>query len=263
MNLGLRDKVAMVSGASQGLGLAVARALAQEGAQLSIASEDEEGIAEAATTLEGETGTGVIGVLADVRDPEALVNWHATTVERFGGVDLLFTNSGGPPPGDVLQFDDAAWQAGFELLVMSVVRLVRLVVPSMEVRGGGSILMSTSSSVKEPIPNLALSNVLRSSVAALAKTLAIELGPKRIRVNNILPGRVATGRMRQIDQAKADRLGISFQEAEAQTVSAIPLGRYGTTDEFGRFAAIILSDASSYVSGTSVQVDGGLLRAVL
>ena len=263
MNLGLRDKVAMVSGASQGLGLAVARALAQEGVQLSIASEDEEGVAEAATTLEGETGTRVVGVLADVRNPEALVNWHATTVERFGGVDLLFTNSGGPPPGDVLQFDDAAWQAGFELLVMSVVRLVRLVVPSMEGRGGGSILMSTSSSVKEPIPNLALSNVLRSSVAALAKTLAIELGPKKIRVNNIMPGRIATDRMRQIDQAKAARLGISFQEAEAQTVSAVPLGRYGTTDEFGRLAAMILSDASSYVSGTSVQVDGGLLRAVL
>ena len=263
MNLGLRNKVAMVSGASQGLGLAVARALAQEGAQLSIASEDKKGIAEAATTLEGETGTPVIGVLADVRYLEALVNWHATTVERFGGIDLLFTNSGGPPPGDVLEFDDAAWQAGFELLVMSVVRLVRLVVPSMEARGGGSILMSTSSSVKEPIPNLALSNVLRASVAALAKTLAIEIGPKKIRVNNIMPGRIATDRMRQIDQAKADRLGISLPEAEAQTVSAIPLGRYGTPDEFGRLAAMILSDASSYVSGTSVQVDGSLLRTVL
>ncbi|MBI2833256.1 MAG: SDR family oxidoreductase [Acidobacteria bacterium] len=263
MNLGLQQKVGMVSGASKGLGFAVSRALAAEGAYLSIASEDRDGIVEAAARIEAETGTPVIGVLADVRSPEALANWHATTIRKFGGVDLLFTNSGGPPPGQALTFDDAVWQANFELLVLSVVRLIRLVVPSMEARGGGAILMSTSSSVKEPIPSLALSNVLRASVAALAKTLAIELGPRRIRVNNILPGRIATDRMRQVDRFNAERLGISVEQAEAQTVSAIPLGRYGTPDEFGCVAALLLSDAFSYINGASLQVDGGLLRTVL
>lgn len=263
MNLGLGQKVAMVSGASRGLGFAVARALAQEGAFLSIGSEDQEGIVEAAAHLERETGTRVLGVLADVRSPQALASWHAATVQKFGGVDLLFTNSGGPPPGQALTFDDAAWQASFELLVMSVVRLVRLVAPSMESRGGGSILMSTSSAVKEPIPNLALSNVLRASVSSLAKTLAFELGPRGIRVNQIMPGRISTDRMRQFDQFNAEKLGISVQEAEARTVSEVPLRRYGTPDEFGRQAAFLLSDAASYINGTTLPVDGGLLRGVL
>jgi 3-oxoacyl-[acyl-carrier protein] reductase len=162
-----------------------------------------------------------------------------------------------------LTFDDGEWAASFELLVLSVIRLVRLVVPSMEARGGGSILMNTSSSVKDPIPNLALSNVLRASVAALSKTLATELAPKRIRVNTIMPGRIATDRMRRLDQFNAEKEGISLQQAEAQTVRAVPLARYGTPEEFGRVAAFLLSEASAYVTGTTQAVDGGLIRSVL
>lgn len=262
MELGLRDKVAMVSGASRGLGFGVARAMAQEGVQLSIASRDESHVTQAAEQLRAETGVAVLGTVADVRDPEALAGWHAATLDRFGGVDHLFTNSGGPPPGDTLRLDDAAWEAGFALLVLSVVRLVRLVVPSMEARGGGSILMSTSTALRDPIPGLALSNVLRASVAALAKNLSIELGPRGIRVNHVMPGRIATDRMRQVDQIQADQLGISVDEVRADTVSRVPLGRYGTPDEFGRFAALLLSDSASYLNGVSVQVDGGLLRSV-
>src|SRR5262249_3486543 len=151
--------------------------------------------------------------------------WHARTLETFGGVDLLFTNSGGPPPGQTLTFDDATWQVGFELLVLSAVRAVRLVVPSMEARGGGAILMSTSSSVKEPIPELALSNALRASVGGMAKTLSTELGERGIRVNCILPGRIMTDRMRQIEQFNAQRAAVSLEESERRTASAIPLGR--------------------------------------
>lgn len=263
MNLGLKDKVAMVSGASQGLGFAVARALAHEGASVSIASRDEGRIRDAVACLEKESGRPVIGVAADLRSSDAIAHWYTATESRFGGVDLLFTNTGGPPPGQALTFDDAAWHEAFDLLVMSVVRLVRLVVPSMQARGGGAILVSTSTAAKEPIPNVALSNVLRASVAALAKTLANELGPRGIRVNHIMPGRITTDRMQALDRFKAETLALTLQEVEARSVSEIPLGRYGAPEEFGRQAAYLLSEAASYVNGATLPVDGGLLESVM
>ena len=140
---------------------------------------------------------------------------------------------------------------------------MRLVVPSMQARGGGAILMGTSSSVKEPIANLALSNVLRASVAALAKTLAIELAASKIRVNNLIPGRIETDRLRQLDETSAKRAGIAVDEQQRRAAATIPLGRYGQPDEFGRTAAFLLSDAAAYITGASVQVDGGLIRGVL
>ena len=253
----------MVGGASKGLGFAVARALALEGAQVSMASRDGENVASAAGELHGETGAPVFGMAADLSSAEAIAAWHAATIERFGGVDLLFVNTGGPPAGPVLSFDDAAWRSSFELLVMSALRLVRLAVPSMQARGGGAILMGTSSSVKEPIANLAISNVLRASVAALAKTLAIELAPSGIRVNNLIPGRIDTDRVRQLDEINGKRAGISADEQHKRAAATIPLGRYGAPDEFGRVAAFLLSGAASYITGASVQVDGGLIRGVL
>jgi len=262
MDLGLRRKVAMVGGASKGLGFGVARALAQEGALLSIASRDRGAIAGAAARLKQETGADVLAVDADLSAADAIARWHQATLDRFGGIDLLFTNTGGPPAGAALGFDDDAWRRNFELLVMSVVRLVRLAVPSMRARGGGSILMGTSSSVKEPIGNLALSNVLRASVSALAKTLSIELAPANIRINQLIPGRIDTDRVRQLDEINATRLGIPVDEQQKRTSATIPLGRYGTTDEFGRMGAFLLSDAAAYITGASVQVDGGLIKGV-
>ena len=262
MDLHLTGKIAMVGGASKGLGLAVARALAAEGAQVSIASRAPEAIAAAAGRIQKEYGTAVLAHAADLSDGDAIAAWHKATVARFGGVDLLFANTGGPPAGAALTFDDTAWRAGFDLLVLSAIRAVRLVVPSMQARGGGSILMGTSSSVKEPIANLALSNVLRASVAALAKTLAIELAPSRIRVNNLIPGRIATDRLRQLDEISAKRAGISPDEQQKRAAETIPLGRYGHPDEFGRAAAFLLSDAAAYITGASIQVDGGLIRGV-
>jgi 3-oxoacyl-[acyl-carrier protein] reductase len=182
---------------------------------------------------------------------------------RFGGVDLLFANTGGPPAGAALSFDDAAWQSAFELLFLSAVRTIRLVAPSMQARGGGSILVGTSSSVKEPIANLALSNVVRASVAALAKTLAIELAPSGIRVNNLMPGRIDTDRVRHLDEINATRAGLAVDEQQRRMAATIPLGRYGRPEEFGRMAAFLLSDAAAYITGASVQVDGGLIRGVL
>lgn len=253
----------MVGGASKGLGFAVARALASEGALVSMASRDAGAIAQAAEQIKRETGATVLPVAADLSSAETIIAWHGATLTAFGGVDLLFANTGGPPGGSALAFDDTAWMGAFELLVLSAIRTVRLAVPSMQARGGGAILMSTSSSVKEPIPNLALSNVLRASVSALAKTLALELAPSHIRVNQLIPGRIETDRLRQLDEINAKRAGVSVDAHRAQSAAAVPLGRYGTADEFGRTAAFLLSDAASYITGATVQVDGGLLRGVL
>ena len=204
MNLGLTNKVAMVAGASRGLGFAVARALAREGAKVSLSSRNPEAVAAAGKMIQEETGADIFAVAADVRSADALANWHHQTVDRFGGVDLLYTNSGGPPPGPVLKFDDAAWQGAFELLLLSAVRMIRLAVPSMTARGGGAILLPTSSAVREPIGNLALSTVMRTSVSALSKILANELAPHKIRVNQLIPGRIDTDRVKEIDEDNAE-----------------------------------------------------------
>jgi 3-oxoacyl-[acyl-carrier protein] reductase len=199
----------------------------------------------------------------DVRDKAAIERWIATAAETFGGIDALMTNSGGPPAGDAVSFDDAAWQAAADLLLFSTIRMIRAALPHLERRGGGAILVSTSSSVKEPVPNLGLSTVLRSSVSALSKTLAIELAPKRIRVNQIIPGRIDTDRVRHLDDVNAKKAGITSEEAKAKAVAAIPMGRYGQPDEFGRVGAFLLSEAASYMTGATVQVDGGQIRSVL
>jgi 3-oxoacyl-[acyl-carrier protein] reductase len=263
MDLGLTGKVAMVGGASRGLGYAVAGALAAEGARLSLASRQTAAVGAAAGQLRARFGADVLACEADLSQASAIHEWHRSTVDRFGGVDLLFVNTGGPPPGATLDFDDAVWQGAFELLVLSAVRMVRLAAPSMAGRGGGSILFSTSSAVKEPIPTLALSNVLRASVAAMAKTLALELAPSGIRVNCLIPGRIDTDRVRHLDQTRSQDAGISLDEQRARTAAAIPLGRYGAPDEFGKAAAFLLSDASRYTTGAALQVDGGLIRCVL
>ena len=263
MDLGLTNKIAMVGGASKGLGYAVARALAAEGALVSMASRDGGAIARAADTIMKDTGGRALGVAADLSTADAVAQWHAATIHSFGGVDLLFANTGGPPAGAALEFDDQAWQAGFELLLMSVIRTVRLVVPSMRARGGGSILVGTSSTVKEPFPNLAISNVMRAGVTSLVKTLSVELAPEKIRVNTLLPGRIATDRLQYLDEMNAEKAGISVDEQRERALSAIPAGRYGAPDDVGRVAAFLLSDAAAYITGASVQVDGGLLKGLL
>jgi len=263
MDLGLTDKVAMVGGASKGLGFAVARALAAEGAHVAIASRDEDAIEKAAATINAGSGGRAFAVAADLSKADQITRWTAAATDRFGGVDLLFANTGGPPAGTALGFDDIAWQTAFELLLLSVIRTVRLVVPSMRARGGGAILVGTSSTVKEPFPNLALSNVMRAGVTALVKTLSLELAPDRIRVNSLLPGRIATDRLTYLDEANAKKAGITPEQQQALAMASIPAGRYGDPDEFGRAGAFLLSTAASYITGSALQVDGGLIRGLL
>lgn len=253
----------MVGGASKGLGYAVAHALASEGALVSIAARDADGVRRAAEMIQRETAGRAIAVAADLSRADAIEQWHGATIKEYGGVDLLFANTGGPPAGTVLGFDDNAWQAAFDLLLMSVVRTVRLVVPSMRTRGGGAILIGTSSTVKEPVPALALSNVMRSGVTSLAKTLSVELAPDKIRVNTLLPGRIATDRLRQLDEMNAKRTGVTPEELSRRSVAAIPVGRFGAPEEFGKAGAFLLSEAASYITGASVQVDGGLIKGLL
>jgi 3-oxoacyl-[acyl-carrier protein] reductase len=263
MDLHLKDKVALVAGASKGLGYAVAHALAREGAAVSICSRDEAAIKAAGSRIEAETGARVLAVAVDVRSADAIQRWARATEDTFGGIDALMTNSGGPPAGLALSFDDAAWQDAADLLLFSALRMVRAAVPSMRRRGGGAILMSTSSSVKEPIQNLGLSTVLRASVSALAKTLALELAEAGIRVNQIIPGRIDTDRVRHLDELNAKKQGVSVEEAKKRSMASIPLGRYGEGDDFGRVGAFLLSDAAAYMTGATVQVDGGAIRSVL
>lgn len=262
MDLGLTDKVAMVGGASKGLGYAVARALAAEGARVSIASRGAEAVRKAMESIARETGARVLAVPADLSTLAGIEQWHAATLAEFGAVDLLFANTGGPPAGTALSFDDAAWQTAFELLLMSVVRTVRLVVPSMRARGRGSILIGTSSTVKEPVQMLALSNVMRSGVTSLAKTLSVELAPDRIRVNTLVPGRIATDRLTHLDTINARKAGIAVEEQQKRSEATIPLGRYGAPDDFGKAGAFLLSDAASYITGSAVYVDGGLIKTI-
>lgn len=260
MDLGLQDKVALVAASSKGLGYGVARALAQNGAKVSLCSRNAVDIHQAAVKLQEETGAEVMGTACNVRDPQAIQHWVDATVEKWGRVDALLVNAGGPPAMLIKDMTDEDWQSAFELTLMSSVRMIRAALPHMS--PGSAILTVTSSSIKEPIPRLALSTVMRSGVMGLVKTLADEVADDGIRVNNLIPGRIDTDRVAQLDQNTAEKEGLTVEEVRKRSIANIPLGRLGTIDDFGQAGAFLLSPAASYITGATLRVDGGAMRSI-
>ena len=208
------------------------------------------------------TGAEVHAIAADVADAASLEALFAETLSTLGGLDVLVNNAGGPPPGGFLDLDEAQWVRGFDLTLMSAVRGIRLALPAFEAAGGGRVLTVMSSSVKQALPNLLLSNVYRPALVGLTKSLAIELGPKNVQVVGLAPGRIATERTDELDRAAAARSGRAFDAVRADSIATMPAGRLGDPAEFGRVAAFLCSPAATYVSGSVVLVDGGSIRAL-
>lgn len=252
--LGLEDKSFVVGGASRGLGYAVAEQLVAEGAQVLLVARDADALQEVAQKL----GELAHPYAADLSEPSN-IDELAEAAICLGGLDGVLVNAGGPPFGPALELSDDQWLDAFRIMIGGPVQLLRSLVPQMN--DGASVLFITSSSVRQPIQNLDASNVLRPGVAALAKCLAIGLGP-RIRVNSLAPGRIDTARSRSLDQSNAEASSISLEEQRRNVSERIPLGRYGEPEELGRVATFLLSPAASYVTGVSLQVDGGLVSAI-
>lgn len=259
MELGLSNRVALVAASSKGLGFGIARALALSGAKVSMCSRHGDELEAAAAKIRNESGADVMTTVCDVAKPDDVTQWVNQSADRWGSIYALLVNAGGPPSGFFKELTDDQWRAAFELTLMSTIRMIRTTIPHM--KDGGSILAITSYSINTPIEALALSTVMRSGVAALLKTLAEELAPDGIRVNNLIPGRILTDRTTILDRNTAQRRGISVEEVRAETVKRIPLGRLGSTEEFGAAGAFLLSPAASYITGATLRVDGGLVRS--
>jgi len=263
MDLGLTGKVALVTAASKGLGAAVAERFAREGARVVICSRDQARVQAKAEAIRQATGAEVLGVQADVTVPQQIQALVQTTLNRFGRIDVLVTNAGGPPPGTFLKLSPARWEEAVQLTLMSAVNLCYAVVPPMLEQGGGSIVAMTSVSVKQPLGNLILSNSVRMAVVGLMKTLADELGPQGIRVNIVAPGWTRTERVDQLLQARAEQKGTTPADEEAAIVANIPLRRIGRPEEFANAVVFLASPAAGYIHGVTLLVDGGMYRGAM
>ncbi len=262
VDLGIRGKVALVAAASQGMGRATALALAREGCKVAICARNEGPLQATVKAIRKETGAEFLGITADVGRAEDVATFVNGAVQAFGGVDLLVANAGGPPTGRFEALTEEQWSRAYDLTLQSCVRLVRSSLPSMKPRGGGAIVVITSISVKQPIENLLLSNAMRAAVVGLAKTLARELGPSRVRVNAVAPGWIATDRLTELTKVRADREGKTLAAAMAEDAKEIPLGRIGEPHEVADLIVFLLSDRASYLTGNVIQIDGGLYRGV-
>jgi 3-oxoacyl-[acyl-carrier protein] reductase len=263
MDFQLKGKIALVAAASKGLGRAVADELAAEGASLVLCARGDEALQQTRAALEAAHGVPMLAVAADLSTVAGVTRVTKAAFERFGRVDILVTNTGGPPAGTFEQHSPEAWQSATNLLLTSVVELTRAVLPGMKERGWGRILNITSIAVKQPVAGLMLSNSLRAAVTGMARTLANEVAPFGITVNNILPGYTRTDRVEHLAQATAEREGISPDEAAARWIREIPMQRLGEPAEFAALAAFLCSARASYITGTSIPVDGGWIKGLL
>ncbi len=262
MDLGLRGRVALVTGASQGLGRAVALVLAREGCRLVVSSRRPDAIERAAGEIRDETGSEVMAVAADVGVAEDVNRLVAAAVEGYGGIDVLVANAGGPRAGAFAALSDEDWAAALGVTLMGTIRLIRGSVASMRQRGGGRIAVIASSGVREPIEGLVLSNAVRGGIPGLIKNLAWEYGRDGILCNVIAPGRFATPRVEDLDRGRAQAAGASLSQWRSSVERGIAVGRYGEPEELGRAVAFAVSWANTYMTGHTLLVDGGLTRGV-
>jgi 3-oxoacyl-[acyl-carrier protein] reductase len=258
MDLGLKDKVALVTAASKGMGRACALGFAAEGAKIMMCARSEAELQAAATDIRTRTGAQVQAMVADVTRAADVKSLAAHTRERYGGVDVLVANCGGPPRGGLTEMTDEQWYGAFDVSVLSVVRLIREVLPSMRERQWGRILTIQSVSVKQPVEGLLLSNAVRPGVAGLVKSLAPELGKDNITINVVCPGRIMTERF----LSGAKQAGLPTDAYVARSSTEIPLRRIGTPEEFANVVFFLASERASYVTGVAIQVDGGLVRGL-
>ncbi|MGH9832372.1 MAG: SDR family oxidoreductase [Blastocatellia bacterium] len=261
MDLGLKDRVAMIAAASKGIGKACAIALAQEGCRVSICARNAEELER--TRAELANHGEAMAVVADVSLPNDLENWYQQTADRFGQVDVLVTNTGGPPVKRFMELSDEQWQSGVESTLMNVVRLSRLVIPGMRERRWGRIIHLTSLVAKQPVDELTISSTLRAGLSGLTKTMANQVGPDNITVNAILTGHILTDRQYALADVRVKERGITYEEYFAGQAAEIPLRRIGEPREMGEVVAFLASERASYVTGVSLQVDGGLIRATM
>jgi len=263
MDLQLKGKRALVLGASRGLGYATARGLALEGCDIAITSRNAKKLGSAAQILAAEAATKIVPIPGDVTDPTLPANLIRQTIDSLGGLDLLVTNAGGPPAGRFESFSDEVWDQAVELSFLSHVRLIRAALPELRKSAAASVLTITSYSVKQPIPNLILSNSIRAATVGLTKSLALELGSDGIRFNSILPGWTATERVTELMAFRAKTSGNTVEEELEKQMATSPLGRMATPEEFANAAVFLLSPAAGYITGVMLTVDGGMYTGTL
>ena len=263
MDFGLRGKVALVAASSKGLGRAVAEELAAEGAQLVMCARGKETLDQTADSIRKTTGVKVVAVAADVSDTSAAARVVKAAFDEFGRVDILVNNSGGPPSGPFENLSAEMWDSATRLLLKSAIELTRAVLPGMKERRWGRILNVTSIAAKQPIEGLMLSNSLRAAVIGFARTLANEVAPFGVTVNNLLPGFTRTDRVKELARAAAGKPGASATDPISTWEKEIPMGRLGEPREFAALAAFLASERASYITGSSIAVDGGWIRSLL
>jgi 3-oxoacyl-[acyl-carrier protein] reductase len=263
VDLGLKNKVAVVAAASKGLGRAVAFELAREGARIAICSRNRDSIRHTAEVIHAETGAEVHYEQCDVTRGDDVRNFITNTIHRFGDIHVLVTNGGGPPAGLFVNLQPQDWMAAFHLNLMSVIQLCAEVIPHMQRNRWGRIINITSIAVKQPVEGLMLSNSLRSAVIGFAKTLSNEVAPYNILVNNVCPGYTRTERVEELSASMAERKGLSKAGIIANWEESIPMGRLGEPNEFAALVAFLASERASYITGTTIPIDGGAVKGLL
>jgi 3-oxoacyl-[acyl-carrier protein] reductase len=262
MDLGIKGRRALVLGGNRGIGFGIAKALAQEGVDIAIAARDLQRLQAAAEELRAIGGGKIETFSIDLGDADSLATFAATVASKFGDIDILVNNTGGPEYGGVSNRGNATWRGSFEEMVLSVIAITDAFLPGMRERRWGRVLTVVSSGVIQPIPVLGISNSLRSALLGWSKTLSTEVAAEGVTVNVLVPGRIDTERVRITDEAVATREGITTEEAQRRSTSLIPLQRYGSVEEFAAVAAFVASERASYVTGSMVRCDGGIVRSV-